>query len=355
VSEDPNTARRDRWLSGSIIAGFVASGASTAVLIIAFLAANGAANSQGDVLRQWLFQLTHNRVVDFSTASPAIAIAVHVVLGLIWAVIYGWLAERWLQRTMGGPGWWRGMVFALLPWLVSLFALLPAAVVGWLDIALSAGPLPVAGNFILHMVYGAVLGQLYDPSAEEPALAGDVLQVEPLQHEAVAHSETFGAAGILAGAVVGAIVGVGLAVVLRPTLPNVDLEGWSVALGVGGLLAGGAVGGIVGSFAGLPSTSPDPAETADAPDSFDRGVLPFLIPPFLVLVIAAVIVTLGSALLQMGKSTIQIGPIEITNAVVAATAGIFIIGAVATFLASRDSGADQLSRSSRETVSHRDH
>ena len=46
----------------------------------------------------------------------------------------------------------------------------------------------MAGNFILHMVYGAVLGQLYDPSADEPALAQDVEHAEPLQQAAVAHS-----------------------------------------------------------------------------------------------------------------------------------------------------------------------
>jgi hypothetical protein len=172
-----------------------------------------------------------------------------------------------------------------------------------------------------------VLGQLYDPSADDAALAHDVVYAEPLQQHAVRQSETFGAAGIVGGAVVGAAVGIGLAVVLRPTLPNVDLEGWSVALGVGGLLAGGAVGSIVGSFAGLPSTPPDPAEVAGAPDPFDRKVLPFLIPPFLVLLIAAIIVTFGSALLQMGKSGIHVGPIEVTNAVLAALAGLCVVGA----------------------------
>ena len=352
---DERRGRPEHWLARAIIAGFVATGASTVVLIIAFLTANGAADSQGDIFRQWLFQLTHNQVVDFSNASPAIGIAVHVVTGLAWALVYGWLAEPWLARLIPHRGWLRGMAFGLLPWLVSLFALLPAAVVGYLEFALSAGPLPVLGNFILHMVYGAVLGELYDPSADEPALAQDVVSAEPLQYHAVRHSETFGAAGIVGGAVLGAAIGVGLAVVLRPTLPNVDLEGWSVALGVGGLLAGGAVGGIVGSFAGLPSAPPDPAEVASAPDPFARNVLPFLIPPFLVLLIAGVIVTFGSALLQMGKSTMHLGPIEVTNAVVAALVGIFVIGIGATILASREPSGGQSSRSSRETVSHSDH
>jgi cytochrome bd-type quinol oxidase subunit 2 len=134
----------------------------------------------------------------------------------------------------------------------------------------------------------------------------------------------------------------------------VDLEGWSVALGVGGLLAGGAVGGIVGSFAGLPSTPPDPDDVAHAPDPFDRKVLPFLIPPFLVLVIAAIIVTFGSALLQMGKSATHLGPIEVTNAVLAALVGIIVIGVGGAIVSAREPSAHP-SRSSRETVSHSDH
>jgi hypothetical protein len=355
MSRERERGRPQGWFSSAIIAGFVAIGASTAVLIVAFLTANGAADAQGDVFRQWLYQLTHNRVVDFSGASPAIAIAVHVILGLVWAVVYGWLAEPWLARRVGGPGWRRGMIFGLLPWLVSLFALLPASAVGYLEVALSAGPLPVVGNFILHMVYGAVLGQLYDPSADAPALAHDVVHAEPLQLHAVQHAETFGAAGILSGAAIGAAVGVGLAIVLRPTLPNVDLGGWSVALGVGGLLAGGAVGGIVGSFAGLPSTPPDPDEVAHAPDPFDRKVLPFLIPPFLVLLIAAIIVTFGSALLQMGKSSVRVGPVEITAAVIAALVGILVIGIGGAILSARLPAHPQPSRSSRETVSHSGH
>ena len=347
--------RRERWLPDAIIAGFVATGASTAVLIVAFLAANGIGDARGDVFRQWLFQLTHNDVVSFSGATPAVAIAVHVLLGLLWAVVYGWLGEPWLARTIGGSGWRRGMAFAVVPWLVSLFALLPAAVGNLLQFALSAGPLAPVGNFILHMVYGAVLGQLYDASADEPVLAHDVVHHEPLQRAAVAQSEAFGAAGIVTGAVVGAAVGVGMAVVLPPTLPNVDFEGWSVALGVGGVLAGGAVGGIVGTFAGLPSAAPAPDEAGHTPDPFDRTVLPFLIPPFLVLVIAAVIVSFGSGLLTLGKSTLAVGPIEITKAVVAALIGILVVGLGAAWLSAREARGSQSSRSMRETVSHRDH
>jgi hypothetical protein len=323
--------RRRRWFADSVIAGFVAIGSSTAALMIAYALANGAADSNGDFFRQWLWQLTHNDVVSFGRASPALAIAGHVVLGIVWAIIYG----RFFEARLSGPGWRRGMLFSLLPWLFSLLILLPAAMFDQLEVALSAGPLPPLGNLVLHLVYGFTLGQLYDSSADEPALAEDAVYEEPLERAAVEHSEDFGAAGILVGAIVGAAVGVGLAVVLPPTLPNIDFGGWSVALAVGGILAGGAVGGIVGSFAGLPSTPDDPAEVAEGPDPFNRTWLPFLLPPFLVLVVASIITVFGSGLLQLGESEMHAGPITLTWAVVAALIGTVAIGVGALVLSMR--------------------
>ena len=344
---------RRRWLSDAIIAGFVAIGASTGALMVAYVLANGAADSQGDVLRRWLWQLTHNRVVEFSSGSPAYALALHVVLGIVWAILYARLIDgnRALRWWIGdGPGWSRGMRFALLPWIVSLLVLLPAAAINMLDWVLSAGPLVPLGNLILHLIYGFTLGQLYDASSDEPAVAADLAYEEPLQRRAVEHSQDFGAAGILVGGVVGAAVGIGMAIILPPVLPNVDFGGWSAALAVGGILAGGAVGGVVGSFAGLPQTPPEATELEAGQDPFQYRVLPFLIPPFLLLVIAAIISTFGTGLLQLGKSELEIGPIVIGKAVVAAVVGIFAIGLIALYLSTR---VDQSPPSSRETVSHR--
>src|SRR5918911_2960807 len=201
------------------------------------------------------------------------------------------------------------MLLALLPWIVSLLVLLPAAAINMLDWALSAGPLVPVGNLLLHLIYGFTLGQLYDTSADEAAVASDLAYDEPLQRRAVEHSEDFGAAGIVVGAVVGAAVGIGMAIILPPVLPNVDFGGWSAALAVGGILAGGAVGGVVGSFAGLPQTPPEVLDDlAEGPDPFEHKVLPFLIPPLLIVIIAAIISTFGSGLLQLGKSEIEIGP-----------------------------------------------
>jgi hypothetical protein len=130
----------------------------------------------------------------------------------------------------------------------------------------------------------------------------------------------------------------------------VDFGGWEAALAVGGLLAGGAVGSIVGSFAGLPQPGADPAEIAEGPDPFQYRVLPFLIPPTILVVLVAIITTLGTALLQFGKSEIEIGPVVIAKSVIVAIVGILVIGFGALFLATRP---DHSPPSSRETVSHR--
>jgi hypothetical protein len=341
---------RERWLADAVIAGFVATGVSTGVLVIGYVLANGLGSTTGNVLQRWMWELTHNDVVSFSRGTPAIAIALHVVVGLVWALIYAGLVEY--RLPLGWSGAQRGLVWGVIVWVLSWLVFLPGVGAGIAGVALGAGPLPILGNLVLHLVYGYTLGQLYDPTATRPATAEDVGYDEPLEGAAVAHSETSSAAGIVVGAVVGAAVGIGLAVVLPPSLPAIDFGGWEIALAVGGLLAGGAVGGVVGSFAGLPS-GVEPTPEPDTTDPFQQVVLPFLIPPFLVLVIAAIIVSMGTILLRVSGSMLSLPfGIELATPVIAALIGIFAIAAVALWLASRPG---QSPPSRRETVPDGDH
>ena len=74
----------------------------------------------------------------------------------------------------------------------------------------------------------------------------------------------------------------------------------------------------------------------DMADLFQRYVLPLLIPPVLLLVITAIVVMLGSALLVLSASELTIGPIVIAWPVVAAGLGVLVIGFGALWLASRE-------------------
>jgi hypothetical protein len=67
-----------------------------------------------------------------------------------------------------------------------------------------------------------------------------------------------------------------------------------------------------------------------------RHVLPLLIPFVLLLVITAIVVVLGSALLLLSASALTIGPVVIAWPVVAAALEVFVIGFGALWLASRE-------------------
>ena len=64
-------------------------------------------------------------------------------------------------------------------------------------------------------------------------------------------------------------------------------------------------------------------------------VLPFVLPPLLLLVITAAVVALGSGLLLLGTSELQVGPVVVAKAVVAAGLGVLVIGSGALWLAAR--------------------
>jgi hypothetical protein len=186
-------------------------------------------------------------------------------------------------------------------------------------------------------------------------VAADTAYDEPLESYAVASSEVSSAAGIVVGAVVGIVVGVGLAVVLPPTLPAIDFSGWELALAVGGLLAGGAVGGVVGSFAGLPHEAPSTDSAGLGPDPFEHVVLPFLIPPFLAIVIGAAIILLGTTLLRVAAYEVELPlGIVISGPVLIALIGIVIVAIVAIWLNSQRQ-SDQVVSSPRDPVSHGSH
>ncbi len=337
--------RRESWLADAVIAGFVATGLATVALILAYIAAAAAGVERGgDVFRFWLWQLTHNDVVGFTRTTPAIAIMLHVVVGVIFAILYAYWGERWIARTFGPTGWRNGLIFGLLAYVASLLALLPAAGVNMLSFALSAGPLPVVGNLVLNLVYGAVLGQLYDASAEQPALAEDVGYHEPMEAPAVAHSEAIGAAGIVVGVILGAIFGLVLALLLPPTAPGEAFAGWSLGLAAAGFLAGGALGGVVGTFVGLPQQTEEVVEEEVTPDDpFDRNVLAFLIPPGLIVVAAGIVSAIGLALLSLAS----FGRMVPVYGALVLTFGVTIVSIVL--------GLRQPRSSRRATVSHKGH
>jgi hypothetical protein len=148
------------------------------------------------------------------------------------------------ETRLTGPGWQRGVLFALIPWLFSLVVFLPLVGGGLLGLSLGAGPLPMLGNLILHVVYGAALGAIYGAvdSMEERSVTPDSEDVLSASRSMIG-----AARGILVGLVVG--IGVGLLTALVPQLTGSHALGMNpLALGLAMALIGASFGALVGSL-----------------------------------------------------------------------------------------------------------
>ena len=234
------------WLFRAVLAGLIATMLMTVGLAVAYLVATvlGSESPNAPVLARWLGGLTHNAVTLQAETALPIAVLLHVIAGIGWAVVYAGVVEP----RLSGPGWRRGLVFAPAPGILSLLVFLPALGGGIFGLGLGAGPLPVVGNLVLHLVYGATLGGFY---ARESAH----LLVEPGETErsdevwTMLQVEHATAIGIIVGLVVGGLGGWLSAGAFAPGQP-------AVLAALLGMLLGSAGGAFVGSFSRLDARRP---------------------------------------------------------------------------------------------------
>lgn len=229
-----HTSRREDWLTDGLVSGFVATFAMTVVLVAAYAFWRSVGSIDGSGLSRWFYALSNNLVTERTTDQVALSIAANLAMGLILAVIYAYFVEP----RLSGPGWRRGMQFALIPWLLSLLVFLPLVGGGFLGLGLGAGFLPILGNLVLHMVYGAVLGAVYDLTLD------DGVEASEIEHRNSAKAERGAAIGVVAGLVLGLLGGW----LLSPQLAG-DLGQGAVLLA--GALIGAAGGLAAGSFLGM--------------------------------------------------------------------------------------------------------
>jgi len=148
------------WVSRAIVAGFLASVAALLVLMAAygFAAAAGSTDPRAPFLSRWFWNLSHNPVTRLVASVQLLqAIGLHLVAGMGCAVVYAGVVEP----KVYGPGWRKGLIFAIVPCLVSLFVFLPLVGAGAVGMAVGAGLLPGLGAILLHAVYGIMLGETY--------------------------------------------------------------------------------------------------------------------------------------------------------------------------------------------------
>lgn len=261
------------WSARAVVAGFCGAVAMLFALLLAYgFAVVAARASLPEPLRGWLFALTHNPLTDLAGDNLYVVAGAHFLLAIGLALVYA----RFVEPVMGGPGWVRGVVFALIPWLASILVVLPVGGGGIAGLAIGAGPLPLLGNLILNLTYGAVLGATYGPLGEAPA--DSWLGDGPADAPSTVHRRE---ARTVRWTAIGAAIGLAAALVAV----QLDLGSHAIRLGVppaavilSWVLFGGAVGSFVGSLAGAAPTEsstephgsvpashrPIPAEPRDA-------------------------------------------------------------------------------------------
>jgi hypothetical protein len=226
----------------ALLAGFVASVAMVLAFAVAFVAAIILSRVPVPLVATWFRGLTSNSLIDIAQPNLYTATAIFFVGGVIWALLYGVVFEP----RLSGPAWKRGVQFALVAWLFSLLVFLPLVGGGFVGLGLGAGPLPIVGNLILHVVYGAVLGTVWGSAEsflDEPLLSGPG---EDLQASRI--SELGAARGLGIGLALGIIVGV-VGAMLVPQATGAQALGINpLAMIVGVGLTGAAFGGFVGSL-----------------------------------------------------------------------------------------------------------
>lgn len=199
--------------------------------------------------RLWLTNLAHNRLIDAGLSDVYLAAGIYIAGGLLWAVIYTLVEPR-----LSGPAWRRGVIFAMLPAIVSLVVVLPLLGGGLFGLALGAGPLPIVGNLLLHAVYGAILGVVYGPFGD---LDASTLERPSMRdgERSEASYEPVTALALIGGLILGGVIGL-IASFTTAGSGASTLGEASVSLVLWGALLGAVAGLIVGSFAGLGRTAP---------------------------------------------------------------------------------------------------
>jgi len=221
-------------LVDSVLSGFIATFALSFATVAAYGVARIAGDQTGNKIQQWFFMLSHNRIIDSTHDRLAIAVGLNLLVGIGWGVIYGFV----IDRRMEGPGWRNGMIFALIPWLLSILVFFPIMHAGIFGRDLHAGPLPVIGNLILHLIYGAVLGWAFAFDME--TRLGDTEEDQIHNHLAERWAVIGLCIGIPAGGVIGWIVG-----------PSMDQLAGRAVVALLGAAVGAGAGLSIGTFAGL--------------------------------------------------------------------------------------------------------
>ena len=152
---------REAQARAGALAGLLATIASTLLMNVAINLAGGIAfnfSAPGTLVEQTAARLAFALAREVQPILLFVAAPAYLLVGGLWGAIYGLWGERQLGTRWAD--WQKGVLFAILPLLVSLLFVLPVLGLGFLGIG-ATGPVAFTGELIRHIAYGAMLGLMY--------------------------------------------------------------------------------------------------------------------------------------------------------------------------------------------------
>jgi len=151
------TTHGERLRAGAV-AGGVATIASLLLLnVLVHLAGGLAFLAPGSLFERTAEQLATALARDVGPLLLALTVVAVLAVGVLWGALYGVWGERWVWPWL--PDWCKGVGFAILPWVSSLFVVLPF--LGGQPLGTSMQGAVGATETVRHLAYGALLGLVY--------------------------------------------------------------------------------------------------------------------------------------------------------------------------------------------------
>ena len=128
----------------ALVAGFIATVVLSALILL---------KQASGVLPQ--LDLIGMITQTLGAKNVAVGWAMHFFVGtILWGLLFAWL-----DPSLPGPHWFRGGIFAMGAWLIVVIFVMP--IVGMKLFGLQMGGIAAIGLFVMHWIYGAVLGGVY--------------------------------------------------------------------------------------------------------------------------------------------------------------------------------------------------
>jgi hypothetical protein len=161
LARRPAAARRSereqRLPAGAIAGGLATIGSTLALNVLINLAGNLAFTAPDTIVQRTAARLAFAVARDAQPGWIFVAVPGYLAVGVLWGALYGIWGEARLGRL---ADWLRGIVFAMLPFLMSVLLVMPLLGLGLFGVG-ATGPVAAVGELLRHITYGALLGLLY--------------------------------------------------------------------------------------------------------------------------------------------------------------------------------------------------